>query len=291
MDRELEIETNLKHELQSTQETLTKSRSEASNMENQLKQSKTLYTELEAEISVRAKFTGVRESLQITLDKATLSGDAVVGELFTAKELIKKTNEELQVLSHELIVVAKKRDSLHEELADVYKKVERALSDLKEENEIVSSLKKEKSLETDLEEATKALDEMNRNAMVFSQVIERANSLISRLEDEKDVVYISLTEHKIASKEAQENMEDVHNLVMRLGEERKGLEKRSKKLEEELVSAKGEILRLRSQINSSKDLVNNQQPPEEAEEPVVDTNFFLLDLGQNCTYKTINTFG
>ncbi|KAM1359767.1 hypothetical protein FF2_046029 [Malus domestica] len=122
MDRELEIETNLKHELQSTQETLTKSRTE---------------------ISVRAKFTGVRESLQITLDKATLSGDAVVGELFAAKELIKKTNEELQVLSHKLIVVAKKRDSLHEELADVYKKVERALSDLKEENEIVSSLKKE----------------------------------------------------------------------------------------------------------------------------------------------------
>ena len=23
----------------------------------------------------------------------------------------------------------------------------------------------------------------------------------------------------------------------------------------------------------------------------VDANFFLLDLGQNCTYKTINTFG
>ncbi|KAM1219618.1 hypothetical protein ACFX2G_047666 [Malus domestica] len=122
MDRELEIETNLKHELQSTQETLTKSRTEN---------------------SVRAKFTGVRESLQITLDKATLSGDAVVGELFAAKELIKKTNEELQVLSHKLIVVAKKCDSLHEELADVYKKVERALSDLKEENEIVSSLKKD----------------------------------------------------------------------------------------------------------------------------------------------------
>ena len=23
----------------------------------------------------------------------------------------------------------------------------------------------------------------------------------------------------------------------------------------------------------------------------MDANFFLLDLGQNCTYKTINTFG
>ncbi|CAN6700900.1 unnamed protein product [Malus baccata var. baccata] len=211
MDRELEIETNLKHELHSTQETLTRTRTE---------------------ISVRAKFTGVKESLQITLDKARLSGDAVVGELFATKELIKKTNDELQVLSHKLIVVAKKHDSLHEELADVYKKVERALSDLKKENKIVSSLKKE----------VKAL-------------------------------------YKQISKDKE------------LGEEREGLDKRSKKLEKELVSAKGEILRLRNQINSSKDLVNNQQPLEEAEEPIVDANFFLLDLGQNCTYKTINTFG
>ena len=44
-------------------------------------------------------------------------------------------------------------------------------------------------------------------------------------------------------------MKDVRNLAMRLSEEKDGLEKRSKKLEVELASAKGEILRLRNQIN------------------------------------------
>lgn len=36
------------------------------------------------------------------------------------------------------------------------------------------------------------------------------------------------------------------------------LEKRGKKLEEELASAKGEILRLRSLVNSSKPIVNHR---------------------------------
>ncbi|KAB2600829.1 MAR-binding filament-like protein 1-1 [Pyrus ussuriensis x Pyrus communis] len=284
LDKELENEKNLKHELKSTQEALVKSRSEASNLENQLKQSKTLCTELEAEISrVQAEFAGVRESLQRSLDEATLSGDEVAGELAEAKELLKKTNEELQVLSQDLATVVIKRDSLQEELVDVYKDAERASNDLKEEKELASSLKKEvqalekqiskdkqsrKSLETDLEGATKALDEMSRNALVLSQDFERANSLISSLEDEKKVVYKSLTEQKIVSKEARENMEDGRNLAMRISQERDGLEKRSKKLEEELASAKGEILWLRNQINSSKHLGNNQQLPEKAEEPV-----------------------
>ena len=98
---------------------------------------------------------------------------------------------------------------------------------------------------------------MNRNILKLSEDLERANAKISSLEDEKMVLYKTLTEQKNASKEARENMEDAHNLVMALGKERESLEKRAKKLEEDLASAKGEILRLRSQINSSKVPVND----------------------------------
>ncbi|PQQ07875.1 MAR-binding filament-like protein 1-1 [Prunus yedoensis var. nudiflora] len=255
LDKQLNNETNLKHELHITHEALGKSRNEASNLEIQLKQSKNLCTELEAEISgVQAEFAGVRESLQRSLDEATVSSDVFASELAAAKEFLKKTKEELQVVSHELASVAENRDSLQGELVDVYKKAERASNDLNEEKELVSSLKKElkalekqiskdkesrKSLEIDLDEATKSLDEMNRNALLLSKDLERANSVISNLEDEKEVLYKSLTEQKNASKEARENMEDVHNLAMRLGEERDSLEKKARKLEEELASAKG----------------------------------------------------
>ncbi|KAE8656963.1 hypothetical protein F3Y22_tig00116997pilonHSYRG00699 [Hibiscus syriacus] len=154
------------------------------------------------------------------------------------------------------------RDILQWELVDVYKKAETAANDLTEEKAVVSSLKKEqqalekqilkdkeerKSLETDLEEATKSLDED----------IESSNAKISGIEDEKMVLYRTLTQQKNASKEAQENMEDAHKLMISLGKERDN-GKQVKKLEDELASAKGEILRLRSQINSSDVLVNDK---------------------------------
>ena len=66
-----------------------------------------------------------------------------------------------------------------------------------------------------------------------------------------------LFDQRNACKEAQDNIEDAHNLIMKLGKERENLEKKGKKFEEELASAKGEILRLKSRINSSKVAVNN----------------------------------
>ena len=46
-------------------------------------------------------------------------------------------------------------------------------------------------------------------------------------------------------------MEDAQNTIKRLGTERESFEMRSKKLEDELATAKGEILRLRRQISTS----------------------------------------
>ncbi|KAA8540427.1 hypothetical protein F0562_024654 [Nyssa sinensis] len=274
LDMELNIVKNLKHELQISQETLGKSRNEVSDLAKQLEQSRNLCSELEVEISKAwVEFAEAKELLQRSLDEAKQSGEVISGELTSAKEVLKKTKDELQILSYELAAVAQNRDSLQKELVSVYKKAESASHDLKEEKKLVASLKKElqalenqiskdkesrKSLKADLDLATKSLNEMNRNALILSRDLELANSQISSLEDEKEVLNKSLAKHKRVSQEIQENMEDAHNLAMKLGKERENLEKRAKKLEEELGSAKGEILRLRSQINSSRAIVNDQ---------------------------------
>ncbi|XP_043724274.1 MAR-binding filament-like protein 1-1 [Telopea speciosissima] len=273
----LEIEVsnvqNLTHELQITQETLGVSRVEVSDLSKELKQSRNLCEELSSEVSkVRAEFTKSQESLKESLDEARSTAEVFSGELASVKALLEETEEELQSMSSELAAVTVTRDNLKKELVDVYKKAESAAHDLKEEKQKVASLKKEleasgkqilkdkearKALEMDLEEATKSLNEMNRNALLLSRDLEMTNSRIANLGDENDILYKSLVEQKSVSQEARENVQDAHNLVMKLGKERESFEKRAKKLEEELASAKGEILRLRSQLNS-RTLVNDQ---------------------------------
>ncbi|KAL0319217.1 UNVERIFIED_CONTAM: MAR-binding filament-like protein 1-1 [Sesamum angustifolium] len=106
---------------------------------------------------------------------------------------------------------------------------------------------------------------MNKHALVICKELELTNSRILSLEDEKAELYRSLVQQKGAYQVAQENLEDAHNLIVRLGNERENLQKRGEKLEEVLASAKGEILRLRSQINDE-----NQNPvdvPDKADHP------------------------
>ncbi|XP_042499280.1 MAR-binding filament-like protein 1-1 [Macadamia integrifolia] len=273
----LEIEVskvkNLKYELQNTKETLGVSRVEISDLSKELKQSRKLCKELEFEVlKIRADFTEVQESLKKSLDEARSTSELSSSELASAKALLKNTKEELQIVSSELADVTETRDKIKKELVDVYKKAESAAQGLKEEKQRAASLKEElqasekkilkdkearKRLEMDVEEATKSLNEMNRNALMLSRDLEMANSRFANLEEEKDIIYNSLVEQKNVSQEARENVEDAHNLVMKLGKDRESFEKRAKKLEEELASAKGEILRLRSKMSSSRTLVND----------------------------------
>ncbi|XP_015867227.3 MAR-binding filament-like protein 1-1 isoform X2 [Ziziphus jujuba] len=276
LDGESSKVNELKYEVQVTEEALGKSRNEASDLEKQLIHSKKLCTELEAEVSgVRSEFAEVRYSLQKSLDDAKSSGGFLASELTATKEVLKKTKEQLRTVTNDLTLVVENKDKLQRELVDVYKRAESAVNDLKEERKAVSSLNNKvealekqilkdmearKSLETGLEEARKSLDEMNQNALILSREVEKSNSRISDLEAEKELLYKSLTEQKNVSKEALENLEDAHEVVMKLGKDRESLDKRAKKLEEELASAKGEILRLRSQQKTSKPLVNNEKP-------------------------------
>ncbi|MED6111333.1 filament-like protein [Stylosanthes scabra] len=139
-----------------------------------------------------------------------------------------------------------------------------------------------------LQEATKSLDEMNRNAVILSDELERAKSLISCLENEKEVLYKSLTEQRNAYKVAQENMEDAHSLIMKLGKERENLENRKKKLEEELASAKGEILRLRSRISSLKSQVEDNNNIEQVQRKDESESKVTVDAKKNFRRRKAN---
>lgn len=279
LDIELNHVEKLKSELQTTQENCEKSRDEISDMRKQLQQSRSLCLDLELGVSeVKAEFSKAKELFNLKFDEAKHSSEVLSSELKSAKDVLKKNKDELQVASLELAAAAENNNILQKELVDVYKKAESATHDLNEEKKVVTSLNEElqdleqqilsdkesrKSLEMDLEDATKALGEMNRNALLLSRELEMNNSKISSVEDEKNVIYNSLLEQKQFSQEARENMEDARSLIMKLGKDNENFGNRAKKLEDELGLAKGEILRLRSRINSSRAPVNDRHHQKE----------------------------
>ncbi|KAK6795845.1 hypothetical protein RDI58_009300 [Solanum bulbocastanum] len=285
VDAELDNVNKLKQEIEVTQESLENSRSEVSDITVQLEQSRDLCSKLEAEVSkLQMELEETRTSLQRNIDETKHGAELLATELTTTRDLLKKTNEEMHTMSDELAAVSENRDSLQTELVDVYKKAEHAANELKQEKTIVATLEEElkflesqitrekelrKSLEDELEKATESLDEINRNVLALAEELELATSRNSSLEDEREVLQQSVSEQKQISQEAQENLEDAHSLVMKLGKERESLEKRAKKLEEEMAAAKGEILRLRSQINSVKIPVENEEKVEVGEKEKV----------------------
>ncbi|KAG5415967.1 hypothetical protein IGI04_003534 [Brassica rapa subsp. trilocularis] len=121
--------------------------------------------------------------------------------------------------------------------------------------------------ELEVEEAVKSLDEMNKNTSTLTKELEKMNTHVSSLEDEKEVLQRTLEEANKASKKAKENMEGAYSFLMSLRKERGVIEKKVKKLEEDLGSAKGEILRMRSQPNSVK-AENSTEDEEKSDDKV-----------------------
>ncbi|KAG5406967.1 hypothetical protein IGI04_013086 [Brassica rapa subsp. trilocularis] len=275
--RMLEIELasvhNLRHELEGTKRTLQASRERVSDLEKMLDESRALCSKFESEVSkVHEEFDKAKKRYEENLADERRNGEVLASELAVEKDHVKKARDEIEELRREVEEASAKNQSLQKELVEVYKRGEATNKELKEEKETVSALEKEvkamekqmlmdreamKALETDLEEAVKSLDEMNKNTATLSRELEKVNTHASSLEDEREVLQGSLEEARNASKEAKENVEDAHIVVMSLGKEREVLEKKVKKLEEELGSAKGEIVRMRSQQQDSIKAVNS----------------------------------
>ncbi|KAL6539156.1 MAR-binding filament-like protein [Orobanche gracilis] len=260
LDIESKNVKKLEMELEIVHVNLEKSRDEVSNLEKQFQELRKLYSELEAEVSkVKDEFREIQNSLQRDLDEKKRNTDIL--------------SEEIENMSRELTALHKERGLLQKELVGAHEKAENAARELKEEKNISSDLKKElkvlenrisevteakKRLDVDLQASTKSLDETNRHALAFSNDLEIASSWISSLEDERDAILKALDEQKRVSREAHENLENARSLVMKLRNARENSEKRGNKLEEELASAKGEILRLKTRMKESESIVNDQ---------------------------------
>lgn len=276
LEKEVNNVKELKDELQSTKETLEASKLEASGLAKEINENKRSYELLKAEASkLQDEFHEANELLVSNLEDQKSSSEALSSELVSTREVLKSTKEELNSTSLELQAVMEDRENIKKELLLAYKKVEMVGQELKEERAVVATLNREmdmvgeqmlkdsearRGLEADLDEATKSLDEMNKSALLLSRELENSNSGIASLEAEKEMLFQSVMKQKDKAKEARENIEDAQNLIKRLGSERESSEKRAQKLEEELSSAKGEILRLRRHISLNKKSVEEHQP-------------------------------
>uniref|UniRef100_A0A1D1YV40 MAR-binding filament-like protein 1-1 n=1 Tax=Anthurium amnicola TaxID=1678845 RepID=A0A1D1YV40_9ARAE len=269
----LEEETSnakiLREELQITHETLRDSKLEVSDLLKQLKESNNINEELLSEVSkVKVESSEAQKLLNVSLEEARSTSELLSDELAVVKDIVKSTREEIAVVSDELKAAVEARENLKKQLLEVSKEAEDMGHELEEEKKVVAALNREleasekvvqkhsdarKILEDHLDEATKSLDEMNKKALSLSNELKNANSQTATLEAEKEMLYLSLMEQKNLTKDAKESIEDAQNVIKMLGAQRENLEKKVKKFEEELASAKGEILRFRRQIALRKE--------------------------------------
>lgn len=276
LEKEGDNMKKLKDDLQVTREALEASNLEVSIVSKELDEAKGSYENLMCEVSeMQHGFNEMEKLLTSSVEEAKSSSKLLSDELVSVKEALRRTKDELHITSKELKDVVADRKNLKEELVETYKKLEATVHEVKEERKMVSTLNRELedlgkqmqrdsealgALEADLDEATKSLDEMNKNALLVSRELESSNSLTTSLEAEKEMLFKSLSEQKNITKEAWENIKDAQNLILLLGSERENVEKRTRKLEEELAFAKGEILRLRRQISLEKESVDERLP-------------------------------
>ncbi|XP_068651866.1 MAR-binding filament-like protein 1-1 [Aristolochia californica] len=282
LEKEMVNVKNLEGELHITKAILGESRVEVSELLKQLSESKKSCEVLSSEISrTHSEFASTEKSLLKSLDEANSSSKQLSDELTLAMDVVMETKEELLASTEKLKVETETCEKLQKEVAEIHKKAENAAQELLEERNMVTSMRKEldalekqiveekearQTIGIDLEEATKSLGDMKRKAIFLSEELDIVNSRASNLEDEKNYLYASLTDQKEVTKVARENLEDAQNLISRLGKERESTEKKAKRLEEELASAKGEILRLRRQMNATVNSVN--EPTEQKDEDV-----------------------
>lgn len=277
LDKEGKNVTILNKELKVAEAALESSRNEVSDLSKQLNESKKLCLELEGELlKLQTEFSHEKEALEKSLKEETLHSEKLAGELTSAKEALDKTKDKLQTVSNELATTSDWRDKLQKELAHEQKVVETLASHLENEKRIVGTLSKRleaseeeeelrRSLEADLQVASKNIDDLTMDVRMLSDKLEKSGTQISDLEQKNDAFLNDLEKERKAAQQAQKSLEDAHSLVMKLGNQKEKLEKRAEKLEDDLASAKGEILRLTNEVNSSKTAVNGE--PKKASEP------------------------
>jgi chromosome segregation ATPase len=264
---EVEARKSLSNVIQSTQEALKESQNEVLKLSDELNELTISNHDLTAQVS---KYTNesneLKQALTNKVEEAESVSKALSDELASVRETLQKTQEDLEVTSNQLVSVTEVHDELNKELLDAYKKLESIANELVKERKNNGTLNRElealvkqslvdsearRTLQADLDEATVSLNEVNESTFFLSNKLDSTNSMIFAIKEEKEVLLAALAEQKKSTVEAQKNMAEVQHLIRRLGSERENFEIRSNKLEEELATAKGELLCLRRQISAS----------------------------------------
>ncbi|KAH9298270.1 hypothetical protein KI387_029952 [Taxus chinensis] len=262
-----EKKENLKHlsdELQRSVESLEVSRSQVATLSSNLATSQAANVRLESEI---ARLQNDRDAMCNALEKRVHEEQQTLSKLSSESDSVKKalntSRNEILFLNKKLKDTTASHEKIEEELSKVCKTADTTFAALNEQKQIAAALgsklessernlfeekEDKRMLQRDFEEATKSMEDMRSCIMSLSEELEIAKSKTNNLEASKDSLYESLEEQKQLTKEVQEGAEHANKILMRFGKEKDAYLKRAKKLEEEISSAKGEILRLRKQI-------------------------------------------
>lgn len=264
---EVEVRKSLSDLIQSTEEALKESRNEVFKLSEELNELNISNHDLTDQVS---KYTSesneVKRALINKVEEAESVSKALSDELASVRETLQRTHEDLEVTSNQLVSVTEVHDELNKELLGAYKKLESVANELVRERKNNATLNRElealvkqslvesearRALQADLDEATLSLNEVNESTLFLSNKLDSTNSMIFAIKEEKEVLSVALAEQKKSTFEAQKNMAEAQHLIKRLGSERENFEIRSNKLEDELATAKGELLCLRRQISAN----------------------------------------
>lgn len=255
---------NVNGELQRSIESLEVSRSQVAILSSDLATSQQVKMNLESEITMlQNDRDAIRSSLEEKVHEEEETSRTLSSELGSVKKALDISRNEILFLSKKLKDSAASNENIKEELSKICKTAETSFAALNEQKQMSAALSSKleasernlleekennRMLQRDFEEATKSMEEMRNCIMSLSEELEISKSKINNLEEERDSLYESLEKQNQLTKEVQEGAEHANKLLMRLEKEKDAYLKRAKKLEEEISSAKGEILRLRKQI-------------------------------------------
>ncbi|KAI5021718.1 hypothetical protein ZWY2020_058448 [Hordeum vulgare] len=201
---EVEARKKMSDLIQSTEDALKESRNELFKLSEELNEVNISNHYLRTQIS---EFTNesneVKEALTNKVEEAESVSKALSDEVASLKEILQKTQEDLEVTSNQLVSITEVHDELNKELLDAYKKLESATDELVRERQINSILNRElealveqsqvesearRALHVDLDEATVSLNEVNESTLFLSNKLDSTVSRICAIKEEKEVL-------------------------------------------------------------------------------------------------------
>lgn len=179
----------------------------------------------------------VKEDLDFSRREASLLNEQFKKLEISYKQLKKDFTESEEAVKVTGMALTKEKESA----ATNKKQLEAARKAVAEAKENI------KFLRQDVERAKIEVDNMNKDVKELSKQLESANAKVASLETEKASLTSLLNEERRVSSNLREKVNQVDVALGKLSKEKETTTKRAKKLEGELASTKGEMLRMKKQ--------------------------------------------